>query len=162
MIRLLNLFQRVGLLRPTPPAPQPVSPTADDAERVTRLIVERLSEDETLRGALTDAGFAPVLDFVSSLVPAAVERAQRVSTPGVVEDTVSHAARMLARAIAAAAESGDTTVVANALALPIAPADAIERARSVLPMALAAGTSVDERARTITQALSGAIEEPRA
>ncbi len=157
MIRLLNLFQRVGLLRPTP-APQPESPRQDDVERVSQLIVERLSEDETLRGTLTDSGFTPVMGFISALVPPAVERALDESPVDAAEDTVSHAARMLARAVAAAAESGDTTGAVQALTPAILPGNALVRARSALPASLPAGATDDERARILVGTLREAIE----
>ena len=83
MIRLVYLLRRLRPRKPEPSAEERIEPTEtdssatttaeepDDQERVTRLIVERLGEDETLRGDLTDAGFAPVMRFVTSLVPGA-------------------------------------------------------------------------------------------
>ena len=157
MIRLLNLFHRVGLLRPAPVLQKQESPRQDDAARVTRLTVERLSEDETLRGTLTDAGFAQVIGFVSGIVPPAVERAMRESTADEAEETVSHAARGLARAITSAAESGDTTGVAQVLTPAIVAGDAVDFIRSALPATLPDDMTADERARTLVETLSGAI-----
>jgi hypothetical protein len=157
MIRLKYLFQRILPHRGSAPKPAPPSRSSVDTDEVTRLVVERLSEDEMLRGNLTDRGFAPVLAFVTSMVPAAT-RAASSSTGGDVEEAVSHGARGLVRAIVTAAESGEVQTLAEQLGPPIFSADAVERARRSITTSLPTTSSPDERAIAIVAALKASLE----
>lgn len=161
MIRLKYLFQRLRMLRDNEPSNRAPSRQVvqGDTEQVTRTIVERLSEDEMLRGDLTDRGFAPILAFVTSLVPSAASRAASASAEGDVEEAVSHGARGLARAIVAAAETGDTGSLAEQLGPPILPPDAVDRARRSIASGLSASADPDERAIAIVAALRASLEE---
>lgn len=158
MIRLRNLFARIRKLRERAPvaAPPPETPQVD-TEPIARSVVERLNEDEMLRGDLTDRGFAPVLNFVTSLVPAAASRAASGSTREDVEEAVSHGARGLARAIVAAAETGDVAALGEQLGTPMLPADGAERARRSLASGLSSAAGPDERAVAIVAALAASL-----
>jgi len=133
----------------------------DESERISRLVSERLAEDERLRGDLTDAGFGPVLNLVTSLVPAAAARATAGPDAANAEDAVSHAARGLARAMVDAASSGDVDGLSAALSEPILTADAAERARAAIANEQEWPNSPDERARRLTDIVRASAEEER-
>jgi hypothetical protein len=127
-----------------------------------RVVSERLAEDETLRGDLTDNGFGPTLAFVTSLLPAAARQSQ--STPDISspEDEVSRAARGLTREIVAAAESGDMTELQANLAAPMFTARQAALAQEALSQELAQEESADARAQRIIERLQAAVAEEKA
>jgi hypothetical protein len=113
----MKRFMRWLRVDRTPPAPtEPAEPLANAPEPVaeqghdaiTRQVVERLSEDEALRRDLTDDAFKPILDLVTSLVPAAAVRAS--AQPDAAEQ-LSQSARQLVQGLSAAVASGDPSVV---------------------------------------------------
>jgi hypothetical protein len=168
MIRLRNLFARIRKLRERAPvaALPPEAPQVEteqiarpqmDTEQIARIVVERLSEDEMLRGDLTDRGFSPVLNFVASLVPGAAARAASNSTDEDVEEAVSHGARGLARAIVAAAETGEVESLIAQLCPPMLAPEAGEQARRSISTRLASDAGPDERAVALVASLSASL-----
>ncbi len=133
----------------------------DEKERISRLVSERLAEDERLRGDLTDAGFEPVLSLVTSMVPAAAERATADPHISNAEDVVSHGARALTGAIVQAASTGDVDVLSGLLTEPILSPAAAERARTALAAEPQLPDTADERAIRITEIMRAALEETR-
>ena len=83
------------------------APINDD--QIARRVIERLSEDESLRGDLTDDAFKPIFDWVTSLVPVAARRAAPEPDPDEAGEELSQAARQLLRALAQVVASGDTS-----------------------------------------------------
>lgn len=136
-------------------APEPPAKPANDA--IARQVIERLSEDESLRRNLTDDAFKPILDLVTSLVPAAAERASAQPDAG---DQLSQAARQLVQGLAAAVTSGDPSVVS---------ADVLQRFMSeeqagATLRALAAGKLPDaagERAEALAGTVRSVISRGR-
>lgn len=85
-----------------------VNAPAHDNDAVARQVIEQLSEDEALRRNLTDDAFKPILDLVTSLVPAATARS---SSQEDATEQLSQSARQLVQGLAAAVTSGDQSVV---------------------------------------------------
>ncbi len=81
--------------------------------------VERLSDDETLRGNLTDAGFAPLFAMVSNL---AITRGKRFGST----DELYTALRRLLVSSAEAAQNGDPAALLASAVPPLV--DESERA----------------------------------
>jgi hypothetical protein len=137
-------------------APHGAAPpqTADaHAQALARPIVERLSDDERLRGDLTDASFGPLLAWLEQVVTIAATRAPAGPAGKAWQTQASDAARQLARAIVGAAERNDTSGLAAALSPALFGPDAARAA--ALPSQLS-GATPDERARELTQALAAA------
>ncbi len=76
-----------------------------DAESLAQPAVERLSEDETLRGDLTDDGFGPLLEWAAN---AAIAYATNLKSNKPEEAMDAYAARLkgVIQAVVAAAEAG--------------------------------------------------------
>ncbi len=123
--------------------------------------IELLAEDEALRGGLTDAGFGPVLDWVTSLVMAAAIRIAGEPEPTPRMEQVGAAARALVRAIVRAAEQGDIHPLSAALAPPLLTADQARRAQQALSPPGEAETAPDERAPLIVRRLADAVAGDR-
>ena len=136
-----------------------VPPSPDDVERIRRTVIERLSDDETLRVNLSDAGFGPILTFVTSLVPAAARRATEYSSTQTPEDQVSRSARVLTRAIVAAAETGDTAMLRGCLGAPMMSPEESTSARQSVPESGLPDLPPDDRATQTIAALTLAIGE---
>lgn len=139
------------------PAPLSAPTPSAAAAALARPVIERLSEDEALRGDLTDAGFAPLLDWLTRLVTAAAERATTDPDSAATMERVGDAARQLGRAVVRAAERGDAGAVAAALAPPLLAPDEAERAASALPRL--AGDTADDRARALVRALASVVPD---
>lgn len=134
---------------PAASAPEPVAHQDNDA--VARQVIERLSEDEALRRNLTDDAFKPILDLVTSLVPAAAERAS--AQPDAAEE-LSQSARQLVQGLSAAVASGDASVVSADLLHRFMSED---EANDALQR-LAAGTLPDGSAGERAEALVGTVK----
>ncbi len=159
MYRLRQFTRRFRPVRERAGIRPSVRQLPDDRERITRQVIERLSEDETLRGALTDTGFGPIFTFVTSMIPAATGRALRTSVPESAEEDVSRAARMLTRAIVAAAEAGDVNTLPSSIDTPMfSEAEAI-RVRETLSRGFTSNRSSDVTAERIIDALRTATQE---
>lgn len=127
------LSRFLGASPSTPPA---------DPERA----VERLVEDEALRGALTDAGYAPLLDVVTRLV---VARAARFDST----DALHRAARDLLAGAVAAAENADAAPLLAAARPPFIWGGERQELAGALRALAAPG---DEAAEAIARALAEA------
>ncbi len=110
------------------------------------LAVERLSEDETLRGDLTDRGFAPLFAVATQL---AVVRAPRFGST----DELYLAVRGLLKASVEAAQMNDPAALSPALISPLV--DAGERAIMQADLA-SLPEAADEAAIAIATTLSKA------
>jgi len=159
--RFLRDRRRAGWEPEQAHAVQSAQQAPAESERIARLVSERLAEDERLRGGLTDAGFGPVLNLVTSMVPSAAIRATSDPNSTNAEDSVSHGARALTRAIVDAASTGDVTGLKPFLDEPILSGDAAERARAAIADEPQWSESPDERARRLVEILHAAIEEER-
>ena len=156
MFHLKNFLQRAGR-----PGPELQPHRFDEQERIARLVSERLAEDERLRGDLTDAGFGPVLTLVTSMVPAAAARATADPHIDNAEETVSHGARALTKAIVQAASTGDVGALSELLSEPMLSDAAAERARAALAAEPQLPEIADERAIRIAEIVRAAIQEER-
>ncbi len=136
MLRLRMLIRRLLRARTDSEPLPPVPPSSVDLERMAQVVIERLSEDETLRGQLTDAGFGPILTFVTSLVPVAARRAAEHSSAQTAEDQVSRSARALTRGIVAAVETGDAAALDGCLGAPMLSPDEATRVRQSVSLGL--------------------------
>ena len=135
-----------------PPAARVAEPPVvpeDDA--VARQVIERLSEDEALRRNLTDDAFKPILDLVTSLVPAAAARARAQAD---ASDQLSQSARQLVQGLSAAVTSGDPSVVSADLLRHFISED---QANEVL-RALTSGTLPDSSPGERAEALVGTVK----
>jgi hypothetical protein len=126
----------------TPPPPPPPPPARPNVQRV----VERLSEDEALRGDLTDAGYGALFGAVVSLAEA--RGAQCAST-----DELYVATRALLAGAVAAAEGSDPVSVLGAATAPLITPE--EQATLSAALAELSGPA-DEAAARIAQALKEA------
>jgi hypothetical protein len=123
----------------------PIRPVADsedsfvDAERV----VERLSEDESLRGELLDDGYGPLLGIVSDL---AVQSAPVFKST----NALYRASRQLLIACVEAAETRDGRPVVRS-AREFLPAD---RIRALARMLSSLSPDSDENSRMIAASLA--------
>lgn len=160
MLRMRRFFHRLLL------APNEVTPSASADEsiaarkRITRVVTERLAEDESLRGGLTDDGYGPILDFAISLVPRAVNTALEHFGAQEAEDEVSHHARALVRGIVTAAEQADPDLLVDRLSAPFFEPTEAARAREMLSYGLKSGELSDVRAHHIAALLRASIREP--
>jgi hypothetical protein len=143
---------------PTPPQPVAPAPNAANAETVAALaqpVLDRLAEDEALRGDLTDAGFTPLLDWLSRLTTDAASRAAAAPDPEATMEQVADTALRLGRAIVRAAERADASGLADALVPPLVTPGMAARAAAALPP-LAPDATPDERTQVLVAALSAA------
>jgi hypothetical protein len=150
-------------LAPSERAPRTASapePAADqDNEAVTRQVIERLSEDESLRRDLTDDAFKPILELVTSLVPAAAERAS--AQPDAAED-LSQSARQLVQGLSAAVTSGDPSVVSADLLTRFMSEDEANEALQQLAAGKLSDGSPGERAEALVGSVKAALNRGRA
>jgi len=136
----VRIFRRLSC--PGPAAGRPATPP--DARRA----VERLSEDEALRGDLTDEGYGPLLGVAAGL---AVARAGRFAST----DDLYLALRRLLKGAVDAAERSDLSSLAAAAAPALIEPD--ERAALLGALRQRRG-SADEVAASIARALAAATE----
>lgn len=90
----------------TEPDSGKVEPAGFSAEELAERVYERVAEDESLRGDLTDEGFGPLLDWCAGRI---VRVVQDQGTPSL--DALSEAFRDAMRSLVAAAETGDSSVL---------------------------------------------------
>jgi hypothetical protein len=116
-------------------------------EALAQSTYERLAEDESLRGDLSDAGFGPLLDWAANQ---AVQLASSASDPQAFAQR-SEALRTLIRNLVQTASSGDVSGVAD-LIEPVFGKD--EAAKSASRFAkLVLGQDPDENAQMLLTAL---------
>jgi len=151
-------------VNPEPAANAPEAAAAEpevdhDNDAVARQVIERLSEDEALRRNLTDDAFKPILDLVTSLVPAA---AARTSTQSDAADQLSQSARQLVQGLSAAVASGDPSVVSADLLQRFMTEDqAAETLRALASRTLPDGSD-GERAESLVGTVKSALQRGRA
>jgi hypothetical protein len=131
-------------------------PSRAALDALARPIVERLYEDEQLRGDLSDAGITPLLDLVVRLVDAAAARAASEPAATGIMEQLSEQAVTLARALVRLAESGDAEAARAAIAAPLVADSLIQSGTDVLTAPLHAAAP-DERAREIARRLTIAV-----
>lgn len=123
-----------------------------EVERLAERAVERLSDDETLRGRLSDAGFAPLFDWAVAAAQRAAVAASTSPEPAATLDGVVAQLRAVLRAAAQGAAEGRVRPLLRWLGPPLFSAGEAERARACL-RALRPGDDVDANARAIAAAL---------
>lgn len=163
MRRLFRGFlQRVRPAISRSPEPQPArseaAPAVDQQaiDALAQPAVERLVEDEGVRGELTDDGFGPLIAWASNLLLDAARRAAATPEPEATMDQVAGQARELVRAISRGAVDGDLAPVRAALASPLLTPESARQAVSALPDEFAPDTTPDERARSLVSTLAEA------
>jgi hypothetical protein len=137
-----------------------VAPVKDD--QIARQVIERLAEDESLRGDLMDDAFKPIIDWVTSLVPAAASRAAPDPDPDEAGEQLNDAARQTVRSLVRVVSDGDTSSLRDQLQPPLLTADEAERARQAVPDGPLPGSSAAERAQALIAALKSALPEKSA
>jgi hypothetical protein len=81
-----------------------------DPQRLAERAYERLAEDERLRGSLTDAGYAPLLEWAATCALAQAPRVARRGDAGL--DWLSERLRRALAALVQAAEGGEQVSLA--------------------------------------------------
>lgn len=145
-------------LRPVQHVARPA--LGERADALARRAVERLSDDERLRGDLTDDCYGPLLAWVSDLLLGAARRSGDAPDAEAVMEAATASARALVAAVSPAAAGGDVAPVAAALAQApstLLTPDARARLLAALPRDLASCPSPGERARRLVTALAGTL-----
>jgi hypothetical protein len=137
----------------------PESEPTPDNDAVARQVIERLAEDEALRRNLTDDAFRPILDLVTSLVPAA---AARVSAEPDADEQLSQSARQLVQGLSAAVTSGDPSVVSADLLHRFMSEDQINETLRALAAGKLPDTSASARAEALVGTVKSALSRGRA
>lgn len=120
-----------------------------DPEALAQSTYERLAEDESLRGDLTDTGFGPLLDWAANQ---AIQLASSASDPAAFARK-SEDLKALIRSLVEAASAGDASAVAGLLEPVFGKVEAARVAPRVSRLVL--GKDSDENARKLLTALSG-------
>jgi len=156
LLRWLRVYRT-----PLDRAPVERAAQAKDDE-ISRQVIERLAEDESLRGELTDDAFKPILDWVMSLIPSAAHRAAPEPDPDEAAERLSDAARQTVRTLVRAVSGGETSSLRDQLQPPLLTADEADLARQAVPSYRLPGSSATERARALIAALKSALSEKSA
>jgi hypothetical protein len=164
MKRFLRWFRADRTLRApsdsvAPVVSAPESEPVPDSDTVARQVIERLVEDEALRRNLTDDAFKPILDLVTSLVPAA---AARVSAEPDADEQLSQSARQLVQGLSAAVTSGDPSVVSADLLHRFMSEDQINETLRALAAGKLPDTSASARAEALVGTVKSALSRGRA
>lgn len=120
-------------------APRAGSPSVD-----IEIAAERLLEDETLRGGLSDDGFAPLLEVALALI---LRRGDAFAST----DSLADAARAFVRAVVQIAEFG---VVCDLGALLEEPLFSSSERQLILGVDLSGSADADERSRRIADRIA--------
>ncbi len=125
----------------------------EDAESLAQSVAERLSEDEALRGDLTDEGFGPLLNWATE---AAIAYASNLKSdkPEEAMDTYGSRLKGVMQEVVAAADAGKIDNPAPLLDFEMAQPDA---ARQKLANLKLEASSPDANAIEITKILSEAL-----
>lgn len=140
-------------------APEPSAAADNDNDAVARQVIERLAEDEALRRNLTDDAFKPILELVTSLVPAAAARA---SVQADAAEQLSQSARQLVLGLSAAVTSGDPSIVRADLLQCFMSEDQANEAMRALASGNLPDGSPGERAEALVGAVKSALNRGRA
>ncbi|HEX5501917.1 MAG TPA: hypothetical protein VFW96_04810 [Thermomicrobiales bacterium] len=123
-----------------------------DAEALAQGAAERLLEDETLRGDLTDEGYGPLLDWATNAITAAAER---VATAPDAERRMADAGAAVKATLQAAVQAAQGHARADSRALvrdPLVARGPFTRAR-VAAVAYRLGADADRNAIRLARAL---------
>ena len=142
----------------TPPAEPSASPatsnaTPPDPATLANPAIERLAEDEGLRGDLTDDGWTPLQTWGFARLQAVAADAARSPQPDATMDSMTEAVRGALQSAVAAAKSGDVTDLVAAMHPPLVP-DAQVAALGNALHALHLTTDPDANANAIAGVLS--------
>lgn len=132
-------------------------PTPPREDVIARRVIERIAEDETLHGKLTDDAFKPIVDWVTSLVPAAAQRAALDPDPIEATEQLSQTTRQLIRALVQVVSNGDASSLASQFGPPLFTADEADRLRTAVPSEPLSDRSPVERSLVLIDALSAAL-----
>jgi len=130
-------------------------------DKLVRLAVERLAEDETLREDLTDRGYAALLDWAFALVPHLAARA--LSQGKDAEQQMSAYTDQLRRIVREAARVASSKAVSDleqVLGPPALSQSETQRARDALE-GIALADNPDENAVRLAAAFWTVLEGPR-
>jgi hypothetical protein len=122
-----------------------------DANQLARPAVERLSEDESLRGELSDIGFGPLLDWAVAAVKAYAAKAADSAAMDAFTDRV----RGVVRSVAEAAQAGE--LADPAPLLDFDPANPQKATAALKDLHL--GDDPDDNAVQITAVLQSALAD---
>jgi hypothetical protein len=127
----------------------------EDAESLAQGAVERLSEDESLRGDLTDEGFSPLLNWAAN---AAIAYAQNLQSDKPEDAMDQYASRLktVMQAVVADAQAGKIEDYAELLGFLSAPSPAAQARLQSLKL----GQDADANAVEITNVLSELLNTP--
>jgi hypothetical protein len=137
--------------------PSVLPATSSGADQIVRIVVERIAEDEALRGNLTDDAFKPIVDWVMTLIPAAARRSAPETESDEASEQLSQATRRLIRALVQAVSDGDASPLANQFGPPLFTSEEAERAARAVPSEPLPQRSTGERAVALIGALSSAL-----
>lgn len=127
-----------------------------DAEALAQGAVERLLENEALRGDLTDAGFNPIVDWATTALTAAAHEAARAADEEAQRrmDEAEAAVKRLVGAVVQAAQSHARNDV-RALAADPAVAGSIATRVRLSAIRWRLGQDADANAARLIRALEG-------
>lgn len=127
-----------------------------DAESLAQSAVERLTEDEALRGDLTDAGFSPIIEWATNALLKAAQDAANQSDDTAqtqMDQAESNIKRLIGGVIEAAQQPGKDTVT-MLMNDPTVASDSTTRQR-LAANGWRLGADVDANAQRLTKALRG-------
>ena len=122
-------------------------------DELANAAIERLAEDEALRGDLTDDGYLPLQRWAFDQVARTAQDAAQHPAPSGVMDAAADAVRETLSAAVAAAESGDLTDLISRVRPPAIAADAVPAVRMAVQQ-LALGAEPDANAQALAAALA--------
>lgn len=124
-----------------------------DSATLANPAIERLAEDESLRGDLTDDGWMPLQAWGFARLQALAADAARAPQPDAMMDGLTETVRAALREAVAAAQNGDVTDLVAVIRPRLVPRAQVEATAAAL-RALALGPDADANARAIAQTLS--------
>ena len=128
-------------------------------EELANAAIERLAEDEALRGDLTDDGYMPLQAWAFDQLTRLTHEVAQVPDPAAAMDAASTAVRETLAAAVAAAESGHLADLTKWVQPPVIADHAVPAVREAIQQ-LALGVDADANASAIAAALAVGI--PRA
>ncbi len=123
-----------------------------DPETLATPAIERLAEDEALRGDLSDDGWMPLQSWGFARLQALATDAARAPQPDTTMDGLTETVRAALRDAVAAAQNGDATDLAAAIRPRLVPREQVATTQAAL-RALTLGPDADANARAIAAAL---------
>ncbi len=130
-----------------------------DADLLAQMATEKLIEDESLRGDLTDWEYQPLLDWALARVARCAEAAAATEDPRAHLDACVAGLRQIVRAAAPAVSEQNASAVAEVLSAPAVDAADLNATRERLAR-LALSDDKETNARRIVDALTIGQETP--